>query len=266
MLTGTPGDTWMDYISVFLANGFYRSKSEFVDIHVEYNPFSNFPQVRRYHGVSRLERYRKQIIIPMRDTRTTEIDRLYIDCDFDRDLYKDVIKNRFNPFTNEPIQNASEFTQVIRRIVNTSERRISNAKQIFITRKRIIVFYNYTYELDILKDICVELGRKYYQWNGKKHEPIPDDNEWIYLVQYIAGAEGWNCITTDTILFYSLNYSYRIMEQSEGRINRINTPFKTLHYKYLKSSQSIDDSILKAIRNKGRLNERNWAKQYDIGT
>ena len=260
MLTATPGDVWMDWMCIFIANNFYRNKTDFVDQHVEYNPYSKFPQIRRYHKTDKLERFRKYLAVPMQDFRTTNLNRKYINADFDKDLYKSVVKSRFNPYTEEPIMNASEFTQVLRRIINTSERRRIHAKQEIMTRDKVIVFYNYTYELDILKEICQELDRAYYQWNGQKHEAIPDAETWVYLVQYTAGAEGWNCITTDTILFYSLNYSYRIMEQSEGRINRVNTSFENLYYVYLKSPASIDDAIERSIRSKKKFNERNWVE------
>lgn len=260
MLTATPGDVWMDWMCIFIANNFYRNKTDFVDQHVEYNPYSKFPQIRRYHKTDKLERFRRYLAVPMQDFRTTKLHRKYINADFDKDLYKSVIKSRFNPYTEEPIMNASEFTQVLRRIVNTSERRRIHAKQEIMIRDKVIVFYNYTYELDILKEICQELNRAYYQWNGQKHEAIPDAETWVYLVQYTAGAEGWNCITTDTILFYSLNYSYRIMEQSEGRINRVNTSFENLYYVYLKSPASIDDAIECSIRSKKKFNERNWVE------
>jgi NAD-dependent DNA ligase (contains BRCT domain type II) len=260
MLTATPGDVWMDWMCIFIANNFYRNKTDFVDHHVEYNPYSKFPQIRRYHKTDKLERFRKYLAVPMQDFRTTNLHRKYINADFDKDLYQTVVKTRFNPYTEEPIMNASEFTQVLRRIINTSERRRIHAKQEIMTRDKVIVFYNYTYELDILKEICQELDRAYYQWNGQKHEAIPDAETWVYLVQYTAGAEGWNCITTDTILFYSLNYSYRIMEQSEGRINRVNTSFENLYYVYLKSPASIDDAIERSIRSKKKFNERNWVE------
>lgn len=260
MLTATPGDVWMDWMCIFIANNFYRNKTDFVDQHVEYNPYSKFPQIRRYHKTDKLERFRRYLAVPMQDFRTTNLHRKYINADFDKDLYQTVVKTRLNPYTEEPIMNASEFTQVLRRIINTSERRRIHAKQEIMTRDKVIVFYNYTYELDILKEICQELDRAYYQWNGQKHEAIPDTETWVYLVQYTAGAEGWNCITTDTILFYSLNYSYRIMEQSEGRINRVNTSFENLYYVYLKSPASIDDAIERSIRSKKKFNERNWVE------
>lgn len=260
MLTATPGDVWMDWMCIFIANNFYRNKTDFVEQHVEYNPYSKFPQIRRYHKTDKLERFRRYLAVPMQDFRTTNLHRKYINADFDKELYQTVVKTRFNPYTEEPIMNASEFTQVLRRIINTSERRRIHAKQEIMTRDKVIVFYNYTYELDILKEICQELDRAYYQWNGQKHEAIPDAETWVYLVQYTAGAEGWNCITADTILFYSLNYSYRIMEQSEGRINRVNTSFEDLYYVYLKSPASIDDAIERSIRSKKKFNERNWVE------
>lgn len=266
MLTATPADVWMDMCTIFLANNFYRNKTEFINEHVEYQPFSNFPKIKRYHNIPKLEKFRKRVIVPMRDNRTTEIHRAYVNMDYDKELVLSVTKERFNPFTGEPIQSTSEFGHVIRRIVNTSERRIANAKEQIGCRDRIIVFYNYNYELEILKKICDELGREYFQWNGSKHERLPDQKKWVYLVQYIAGAEGWNCIKTDTILFYSLNYAYRIMDQAEGRINRINTTYKHLYYIYLKSPDSIDDGILRAIRSKGNFNERNWCLENGFGT
>ena len=194
----------------------------------------------------------------MEDFRKTKVNRLTINTSFDKDLYSQVMKSRFNPYTEEPITSASEFTQVLRRIVNSSDRRKQAVKNEIMTRDKVIVFYNYIYELDILKDICQELNRAYYQYNGAKHEAIPNSDSWIYLVQYTAGAEAWNCITTDTILFYSLNYSYRVMDQSEGRINRVNTSFNDLFYIYFKSPASIDDAISRSIKSKKKFNERNW--------
>lgn len=258
MLSATPGDVWMDYLAVFLANRFYKNKTEFINRHVEYKPFSNFPQIKRYHDVQYLEKIRRRIVVPMKDTRTTQITRTYVNCDYDKELYLSVIKDRYNPYTGTPVNNASELTHILRRIVNTSPRRIENAITHIRVTKRIIIFYNYTYELEMLIEICNNLNRLFYQWNGKKHEPIPDSEEWVYLVQYTAGAEGWNCTVTDTMMFFSLNYSFRVMDQSEGRINRINTPYQNLQYIYLKAPNSIDDAIMRAIKTKGKFNERIW--------
>ena len=260
LLSGTPGDVWSDYIPVFIANGFYKNKTDFIEQHVEYDRFTNYPKIKAYHNEGKLMRLRRQILIPMKVVRKTTRNRIYVKTEFDKKMYKEVMEKRWNVFTESPIQNASEYTQVLRQLVATHHDRIWHAKWLMDVHDKIIVFYNYNYELDILLNVCNQLKKPYAQWNGKKHEPIPETDSWIYLVQYTAGAEGWNCTETNVMLFYSLNYSYRIMEQAEGRIDRINTKFTKLEYFYLTSTSRIDSAVRKAIESKKRFNESVWAK------
>ena len=258
LLTATPGDTWMEYMSVFIAHGFYKNKSEFIDRHVEYNPYVKFPSIRRYHNEGELIRYRNSILVHMPMKRHTLRTRKYVQTSYDEDTYHLALHERWNPYTEQPILNASELTHVLRRIVATSDGRIHEAAWQLIHLKKVIVFYNYNYELEILEDLCEFLNLNYSQWNGKKHQEIPKTDEWVYLVQYTAGAEGWECIETNKILFYSANYSYKIVEQAEGRIDRLNTKYIDLYYTYLTSESNIDKAVLNAISNKKTFNERAW--------
>lgn len=261
LLSGTPGDTWMDYLPVFLANGFYRNKTDFIDQHVEYDRFSKFPKIKKYHNEGKLIKFRNDILVHMVMKRHTTRHRKYIAPEYDKIQYDNVMSRRWNIYEERPIRSASELTQILRRIVSVDKDREFVARFIMDVHEKIIVFYNYNYELDLLIEICERLGKPYSQWNGSKHQEIPDTDTWIYLAQYTAAAEGWNCIETDTILFYSLNYSYKQMEQSEGRIDRLNTPFFDLKYFYLSSDSSIDKAVRKAISTKKRFNESAWAKR-----
>lgn len=263
LLSATPGDTWQDYIPVFIANGFYRNKTQFNDEHIIWKPFSKFPQVDRYIGVERLVRLRRRILVDMEFARHTVRHSIVIKCEYDIDAYKLLTRTRFNPFTDEPIMNASELCYTLRRIVNQHDSRGAAILDICSTRKKVIVFYNFDYELDILKGLSYPEGTIVSEWNGHKHEPIPDSDRWVYLVQYTAGAEGWNCIKTDTIIFYSQTYSYRTLEQSMGRIDRLNTPYTDLYYYNLKSVAPIDVAIARALRNKKKFNEGNFVSSLD---
>lgn len=261
LLTATPGDTWMDYMTVFIANNFYRNKSDFVEQHVEFDAWVSFPKIKKYHNEGKLMSHRRSILIPMTFTRHTTRHKQKIQSSYDQKAYTRIFKDRWNVFEEKPIENASEMLQCLRKIVSADDDRVFNATVLLDMHPKVIVFYNYNYEREILIDICERLGKPYSQWNGHAHEEIPHEEDWVYIVQYTAGAEGWNCTSTNIILFYSLNYSYKIMEQAEGRIDRINTPYTNLEYYYLTTKSSIEKDIFKSVETKKRFNESAWVRR-----
>lgn len=260
ILSATPGDTWQDYIPVFLANGFYKNKSEFIREHIVYSRFSKFPKVDRYLNTGRLIRLRNNILIDMDFHRDTIPHHEDVYVSYDISAYKDICRNRWNPWEDKPIENASEFCESLRKLVNTDEARQVALLQIIEEHPKAIIFYNFDYELDILKKLYYGEDFEIAEWNGHKHQEVPKGEKWVYLVQYAAGNEGWNCIRTDTIIFYSQSYSYKVMTQAAGRIDRLNTPYKDLYYYHIKSRSGIDLAISKALKNKKKFNER---KFYD---
>lgn len=260
LLSATPGDTWSDYIPVFLANGFYRNKTEFLREHAVFSRYTKYPKIEKYIGTGRLLRLRDSILVTMEFTRQTTAHHEDVYVRYDISKYKDAIRTRWDPFKNEPIQQASGLCYVLRRIVNEDVSRQVSLLEIFEDHPKMIIFYNFDYELDILKGIYYGADVAVAEWNGHKHDAVPKGKRWVYLVQYTAGAEGWNCITTDTIVFYSQNYSYKIMQQSAGRTDRMNTPFKDLYYYHLKTRSGIDLAISKALSNKKKFNETKFVK------
>lgn len=260
LLSATPGDTWMDYIPVFVANKFYRNKTEFIREHVVYSRFSKYPKVDRYLNTGRLIKLRNSILVDMDFHRQTEAHHEDVYVRYDISQYKDTMKTRWDMYENKPIKNASRLCYILRKIVNTDVSRIVALMEILEKTPRAIIFYNFDYELEILKNIAYMPGTEIAEWNGHNHQPIPDSERWVYLVQYTAGAEGWNCIKTDTIIFYSQNYSYKIMQQSAGRIDRLNTPYKDLYYYHLKTRSGIDLAISRALKEKKRFNAERFCK------
>lgn len=256
LLSATPGDTWQDYIPVFIANGFYRNKTEFEREHVVYNYRVKFPKVDRYLNTGRLIRLRNKILVDMDFERHTVAHHEDIWVGYDKEEYKYASKYRWDVINNEPIRDASALCYVWRRIVNSDQSRQVVLLEIFEDHPKMIIFYNFNYERDILHSIFYGInGVEVAEWSGHAHEPVPEGDSWVYLVQYTAGAEGWNCIKTDTIVFYSQNYSYKVMQQASGRIDRLNTPFKDLYYYHLKSRSGIDLAISKALKEKRNFNE-----------
>lgn len=258
ILSATPGDTWSDYIPVFIANGFYRNKTEFAREHIVYSQYAKYPKIDHYVDTGRLMSLKRYILVDMEFTRNTVAHHEDIYCSYDITKYKDVIRNRWDPYKNEPIQQAAGLCYILRRIANEDVSRQKNLLRILDDHPKAIIFYNFDYELEILENLLTFNGFDVAQWNGHKHQPVPKGNKWVYLVQYTAGCEGWNCITTDTIIFYSQNYSYKVMTQAAGRIDRVNTPYTDLFYFHLKSRSGIDLAISKALKDKKQFNENKW--------
>lgn len=262
LLTATPGDSWMDYIPVFVANGFYKNKTQFINEHVVYNwRNKNYPQIERFMNVRRLIRLRERILVDMVFERHTVRHVEDVFTTYDISAYKEAGRSRWDPFKDEPITNASGLCYVWRKIVNSSESRQTALLEIFEDHPKMIVFYNFDYELDILKGLYYGDNVEIAEWNGHKHQPVPTSDSWVYLVQYTSGCEGWNCIVTDTIVFYSQSYSYKVLAQAMGRIDRLNTPFRDLYYFNLKSRSGIDLAISRALREKKTFNEGRYVEK-----
>ncbi len=255
LLSATPGDTWSDYMAVFIANGFYKNKTEFITRHVIYNRYAKYPQIDKYIDQLLLKKHRAEILIIMNDKRETKRHKIYVPVSYNIGLYKMVMKDRWDPYDKCPIKETGKLCYLMRKVVNSDDSRIKAVNDILLDHNKLIIFYNYDYELLILRDFCEEHKIEYKEWNGHNHDELPIGKKWIYLVQYVAGCEGWNCITTDTVVFYSQSYSYRQTEQASGRIDRINTPYKDLYYYHLRSTASIDLAIYRSLSNKRNFNQ-----------
>lgn len=261
LLSGSPGDSYSDYIPVMIANGFFKNRTEFNNNHCVFSPYTKFPKIEKYVGTKKLDKIIEQILVTMEDQRHTIRHNEYIITEYDQNLYRMVMRNRWDPYENCPIEETGKLMYLIRRVVNSDKSRIKTLDKILKDRKCLIVFYNFDYELEMLKMYLDSVECFYSEWNGHKHQDLPKGERWVYLVQYSAGCEGWNCITTDTVVFFSQNYSYRVLEQASGRIDRMNTPFEDLYYYHLRSNAPIDIAIWRKLKNKKDFNERSFMRR-----
>mgnify|MGYP004448137929 CR=1 FL=1 len=258
LLTATPGDTWADYIPVFIANGFYKNRTEFVRRHIVYNRYTNFPKIDRYLEIPTLQKNRAKVLVMMKSRKHTKPHKIFEYCSFSEPRWNQLVKDRWDIYNNKPLLDASSLCYAMRRVVNSDFSRYNRLIEVLSKHRKLIVFYNVDYELDILRDLNNITNLKVAEHNGHKHEPLPEGDDWVYLVQYTSGCEAWNCITSNTIVFYSLNYSYKVMTQAAGRIDRRDTPYKDLYYYYFVSKSPIDAGIRQSLSKKKKFNENSW--------
>lgn len=250
LLSATPADTWMDLVPIFIANGFYKNKTQFNDQHVRWARFVKYPKVDSYLDVWTLGKHREAIYVEMPYLMKVTREEHMVDVEFDRDQEKLLYTARWNFYEDMPLKDAGEMMRLMRKSANSHISRYEKLKEIIAEKRKVIVFYNHNYELDQLRLLVTELDIQVNEWNGWVHQDVPTGDDWVYLVQYQAGGEGWNCITTDTVVFYSIPYSYRNFAQAKGRIDRLNTEYEVLHYYIFKSRAIIDQAIWKALTRK----------------
>ena len=253
LLSATPADTWMDLIPVFIANGLYKNRTEFIREHVIYAPYVRYPKILGYLGEAKLKRNRDSLFVLMPAKKHTKPQVVKITTDYNLSLVKKTLKTQWDPFGDKPIKNMSEETFIIRKIINSHPDRIFKLWQIHSVVKKLIIFYNFTFELEIMK-FWFKNNTVVAEQNGFKHDPLPEGDDWVYLVQYNSGAEAWECFTTNHMAFYSANYSYRKMHQARGRIDRHNTDYVDLYYYELVSESYVDKTIQEAFDKKKDFN------------
>lgn len=261
LLSATPADRWIDLVPLFVANGFYKNKTEFNNYHVRFVPRVRFPKIDGYLDTWTLERYRDMIYVEMPYIKKAVRVDHFVPVDFDHEEQRTLFTDRWHSAEQRPLKDAGEMMRLLRKSTNSHWSRYAAVKSICKDNPRVIIFYNHNYELEQLRLLHVDLDIPVGEWNGHVHQDVPVGPRWIYLVQYQAGGEGWNCITTDTIIFYSLPYSYRNLEQAKGRIDRLNTQYESLHYYILKSKSIIDRGIWRALNMKKNFQASAFAKR-----
>lgn len=254
MLSATPADTWSDWCPIFVADGFYRNRTEFFRRHAVYSRYTKYPRIDRWIDEDYLNRCRDRVLVTCEVPRETERVVHQLTCAYDKETVRKAMKTRWNPETEEPFLNATELCFYLRRVIDTDPTRLSYAAHVVRDHRKVIIFYTLRAELEQILKLEEVTGVPVYQYNGGRHDDLPQGNSWVYAVQFQAGSEGWNCTSCNTVLYWSLPYSYKQAEQAAGRIDRLDTSYKTLNYYIMRSFAPLDLGIIRALRNKENFN------------
>lgn len=255
LLSATPADTWIDYVPLFIAHGFYRNRTDFIERHVVWTFHGKYRKIRGFFGVRHLEKYRDQILVEMPYEKHTVRHLVAEPVEYDVETFNLVWRRRWNPYENAPLIDSAEMHRIGRKVVNNDPSRLTKIAELSAKHPKLIVFYSFDYELEALRTLHSRLDIVVAEWNGHRHEPVPGTDRWLYLVQYQAGSEAWNCIETNAIAYYSLTYSHKQFEQSQGRIDRLDSPYSDLWYYVLMSDSKIDQLIWKSLIAKKNFHE-----------
>ena len=116
------------------------------------------------------------------------------------------------------------------------------------TEDRVIIFYNFTKEKDLIVSLSKKLNKPYSVINGETKDLNAYENEdnSITIIQYQAGSMGLNLQKANKIIYFTLPLSSEIFEQSKKRIHRIGQNNACFYY-YLITKGTIEEKILKTL-------------------
>ena len=130
------------------------------------------------------------------------------------------------------------------------------------TEDRLIVFYNFTKELEALKAICDASERPYSVVNGsvKDLSAYDQKNDSVTFLQYQAGAMGLNLQKACRMVFFTLPLSSELYEQAKKRIHRIGQNNHCFYYQLI-CKGSVEERILKTLEMRKDFTEKLFEKE-----
>lgn len=162
--------------------------------------------------------------------------------------YKKFMKNKIVEVENKTLVGDTTLTKRLyaRQLcgIYSKEKLQRFADIIESTNDRLIVFYNFTSELNSMIDICIKADKPYSIVNGETKVLTQYENfsNSVTFVQYQAGAMGLNLQKANKIIYYSLPESSALFEQSKKRIHRVGQKNNCLYY-ILICRNSVEESI-----------------------
>lgn len=261
LLSGTPtGGKYENLYSQLKLLGWDISKTTYWNTYVEYHfeDFGGFPVrvVDGYKNVDRLKRKMREYgchflktedVLDLPDQIFTTV-RVPVSKE-----YRKFRKDRVVDVDGTTLVGDNTLTKMLyerQLCAQYSEAKLEAFKDLVeSTEDRLIVFYNFTAELDnFVKPINEEIKRPVSIVNGQYKDLTAYENcdNSITFIQYQAGAMGLNLQKANKIIYYSPPLSSELYEQSKKRTNRIGQD-RTCYYYNLTVTGSIEERIYKAL-------------------
>lgn len=134
------------------------------------------------------------------------------------------------------------------------------------TEDRLIVFYNYTEELNTMLSVIADLERPVSIVNGETKDLSAYENEdnSITFLQYQAGAMGLNLQKANKIIYFSLTDRSELFEQSKKRIHRIGQNQNCFYY-LMMCSGTVEEDILQTLKERKDYTDELFKKYQEKG-
>lgn len=263
--TGTPGDTWADYISYFVATNQTRNKTAYLHEFANVQTYKGYPEIVGWRNEDRLKAMWAHISyapdtsivaqqLPKEQYRTITLPKPR--------AYSKTLKTRLNE-QGEFLDTAGAMVAELRRLCFTKDKQQWVADFVEGVESGVVMFYNYIATGDKLAEICEKaLGKSGRVWriDGKHHE-IPTAEtigaKDVVLCQWQSGSEALNFQFLHYWVGVELCYSNSMLQQAMGRIRRIGQEHPMSFYRLL-TDGTIEQDIAEALKNKKEFSEKVW--------
>ena len=266
--TATPGDTWIKFYAYFTATKLVVNKTDFISKYCVMQTYRGFPEIVKYRNEETLKSMWKKIsVAPDTAKMLAELpEETHKTIQFKApSTYKKTLKTRMTP-DGEMLETSGALCAELRRQCFTTEKKQWVKDFVEGLGTNAVFFYNFIKTGDELEEVITKAlpkGARVWRIDGKRHE-IPTEETIgrydVVICQWQSGSEALNFQFMNYWVAIELCYSYSTAIQARGRIKRIGQK-KHMHYSYLLTEGTIEQAVLKCLKNKGEFAEEIWLSE-----
>lgn len=275
LLSGTPVDgRYENLYSQLKLLGWNISKKEFWDRYINFRlwqPAPSIPPIKIVTGYKNVDDLKHQLHILGADFLKTEEVLTLPDQVFHTinvqptGHYKTFIKKKVVQMNDKTFVGDTHLTQLLfsRQLCGIYNKDKLNAFGDWVNscNGRLIVFYNFTEELNQLKLFVKNRPISIVNGEFRDLEAYEKESDSVTFIQYQAGATGLNLQKSNHIAFFTLPLSSGLFEQAKKRIHRIGQE-KTCFYYYFLCNHSVEINILNALKQKKDYTDKLFSKDF----